>query len=147
MIHELMHNKGIDYNKLLSDTSKVLKSIYELVDFSIFNCMTDSEDYIEVNNAFKVNKDKNNIIFYGKLNEECFLRICFINEKLQFVKIVHNANSKLILQIHIGDTKLLINESWFDRMEFESKAFQLDTTEFYPFSLLEINELFKILGI
>ncbi|QOI71281.1 hypothetical protein pEaSNUABM50_00340 [Erwinia phage pEa_SNUABM_50] len=146
MIHEMKCNKDLPYNDIIKIITNVLESMTD-IDFSIFDHMTDSEDYVEVNVGMKASKDKDNIIFYGKMGEEFFIRICFRDSKLHFVKVIHTKSSHLILQFYVGEKKYLINEMWFDRMEFESKAFQMDTTNELPFSLLDINEIFKIMGV
>ena len=42
---------------------------------------------------------------------------------------------------------MLINESWFDRMNFEAEAFQKDTQAIYPFSLVGINDVLLSFGV
>ena len=51
-----------------------------------------------------------------------------------------------LIHIFIGDKKFLINDVWYDKVDFESTAFQDSTVTPGLFNLMYVNELLKSLG-
>ncbi|EBS4516441.1 hypothetical protein DQT32_03295 [Salmonella enterica subsp. enterica serovar Braenderup] len=149
-MHENTKHRCIRFTEIpniLLDLSQKISTF----DFSVLNNIEqDADEYVSLGFGLNGAQDSNFTYIYGSIDDDMFVRFRFKNGELCHIKITnrHNTGGNMTaFQVLIGEKKILINESWFDRMNFEAEAFQKDTQAIYPFSLVGINDVLLSFGV
>lgn len=117
-------------------------------DSSIFNLLPNNETILITSGSERetVKRNDNSYVWTYKLTLRNTSVCTFIDKKLYSIHIVNIMNDLTLFQLYVGDKKYLINCDWFDKIDFEAQAFQIDTTTRFDFSLLTVNSILKNLG-
>jgi hypothetical protein len=150
MMHNNTKHRCIRFEEIpniLLDLSQKISTF----DFSVLNnIQQDADEYISLGFGLNGAQDSNFTYIYGSVDDDMFVRLRFKNAELCHIKITnrHNTGGNMTaFQVLIGEKKILINEVWFDRMNFEAEAFQKDTQGIFPFSLMGINDVLLSFGV
>ena len=86
--------------------------------------------------------------WYRRLSPDRYGIFVYSHGTLDAVQVVSALDfDEIFFQLYVGSKKYLINQTWFDRLDFEARAFQIDTTTDYNFSMLSVYEILTDLGV
>jgi len=117
-------------------------------DRTVFDYLPNKEKVnLSGENELVIRKDDDIYVWQCRLNQREYSLFTFIDKKLYSIEILTLFDvDEIEFQLYVGDKKYLINCDWFDKIDFEAQAFQIDTTNRFDFSLLTVNSILKNLG-
>lgn len=124
-----------------------LAKVFSSYDTSIFQRL-EKGNKITLNPIEYVERTDIGYTWYRRLGPDRYGIFVFSGGSLDAVKVVSSWNfDEIFFQLYVGSKKYLINQFWFDRLDFEAQAFQIDTTTDYDFSMLSVHEILTDLGV
>lgn len=142
--HEHHNNRHINYAILVPAAMEFVTSLQD-IDMTIVK-----QDAEEVTIGIDITLRKNGQHGYnvtGEIEDVSFIRVSYYNDELYGINVYSRASSIPIFQVFIGQKKIQINETWYDRSTFREVAFMNDVQMALPFELGTIAEGLEKVGV
>lgn len=124
-----------------------LSDMFSNYDKTIFYRLPKGES-ITLNQIEQVTGNENGYTWYSRLGQDRDSLVYFSGGSLTSIKIVSTWDyDEIFFQLYVGSEKYLIDQLWFDRIDFEAQAFQTDTTIKFEYSLLSVRQILTSLGV
>lgn len=124
-----------------------LSDMFSNYDKSIFQRLPNGNS-INLNSIESVQRTEKGYTWYRRLSPDRYAIVDFSGGSLDSLKIVSSWNyDEIYFQLYVGSEKYLIDQFWFDRLDFEAQAFQIDTTTRFEFSLMSVHQILTSFGV
>lgn len=124
-----------------------LSDMFSNYDKSIFQRLPNGNS-ITLNAIESVQRTEKGYTWYRRLSPDRYAIVDFSGGSCDSIRIVSSWNyEEIYFQLYIGSEKYLIDQFWFDRLDFEAQAFQIDTTTRFEFSLMSVHQILTSFGV
>lgn len=124
-----------------------LSDMFSNYDKSIFQRLPNGNS-INLNSIESVQRTEKGYTWYRRLSPDRYAIVNFSGGSFDSLKIVSSWNyDEIYFQLYVGSEKYLIDQFWFDRLDFEAQAFQIDTTTRFEFSLMSVHQILTSFGV
>ncbi len=117
-------------------------------DSSVFAQGCLNNDNIVLNDQHRVRIYSDHWAWHFRINSKLLVRSTFSDGKLVCIIISDKADyDDIHFQLYVGEKKILLQQDWYDIVDFQAIAFQLDTITKYDFNVSTVSNILTKLGV